>query len=187
MDSNEIPNFSLLKGATKMYNVRYSKQFITKLTFIRLLFKMHISTKSRERLELFKRFAFYNTMVVKIAILVYSGAVASFFPYPIYMYYFHNELVPLTLMYVPGVDETTISGYMFLLMFHSFLLVLTVVGMGVCDILVALCIINIPIFSRLIEDEVDQLNEILDKNMENGHMWKYRLHNLYVMHQEMSM
>lgn len=157
-----------------------------KLTFIRLLFKMHIPTKSKERIDLFKRFGFYNTSLVKLVVLLYTGAAASFFPYPLYMYYFKDQLVPLILLYVPYVNENTASGYICLLLLHTFVLVLAVIGMGVCDILVALCIINIPIFARLIEDEVDQLNEILSKSAENARTWKYRLRNMFAMHQEMA-
>lgn len=158
-----------------------------KLTFIKHLFKLHISTKSTERLELFKRFAFYNDTTVKAAVTLYIGAVASFFPYPLYMYYIKDQLVPLILLYVPGVDENTVSGYIFLVIFHSFLLLLTVIGMSVCDILYALMIINIPIFARLIEDEICQLNVILEQNSQTAHIWKYRLRNILIMHQEMTM
>lgn len=169
-----------------MYNVRYCRQFVEKLSFIKLLFQLHINTKSKERLELFKRFGFYNVSLVKVVLVLYTGAVASFIPYPLYMYYFKNQLVPFILLSVPGIDENTVSGYVILMIIQASLLVLAVVGLAVCDILVAIITINIPIFSRLIEDETNKLNETLEEGREDVRVMKAELRNLLMMHQEMA-
>lgn len=118
--------------------------------------------------------------------MIYVGAAASFFPYPIYMYVFKNERVPLLSMYIPGIDETTVSGYLILICVQVPLMFMAIVGMTSCDIMYAMMLINIPILARLVEDEINEMNEMLEKMAVKVHIWKHRLRNLLVMHQEMT-
>lgn len=174
-----------------MYNLRYIKEFKHEIMFFKHLFQLHITTKSKVRLDLFARFALYNELIAKCGILLYSLAVTSFFPYPIYMYFVKDERVPLLTLYIPFVNENTYGGYITLLIIQTFLIIITVVGMAASDILYAMMITNFPILARLIEDESNQLNEFLEEqeHSENGtkdQTWKYRFHNILVMHNEMT-
>lgn len=47
-------------------------------------------------------------------------------------------------------------------------------------------LINIPIFARLIEDEINELNESFSEDKQNIHIWVFRFRNLLRMHQEMT-
>lgn len=47
-------------------------------------------------------------------------------------------------------------------------------------------LINIPIFARLIEDEINELNESFSEDKPNFHTWIFRFRNLLRMHQEMA-
>lgn len=169
-----------------MYNVRYFRDFLHKLWFIKHLFKSNINAKSKKRQQLFERFAFYNDFVLKCALVLYIGASLSFFPYPMYMYVFERKFVPLILIYIPGIDETTIMGYLTLDAAQIVLLFVSVVGMSSCDVMYAMLIINIPIFARLIEDEINALNDVLMENVTNAQHWKHRFINILAMHQEMA-
>lgn len=158
---------------------------MTKIYFILYLFKIHIKTKSDFRLALFERFALYNELIFKNGVVIYTGAAASFFPYPAYMYFFENEKVPLLSMYIPGIDETTFTGHMILIMLQVPLLIMAIVGLTSCDIMYAMLIINIPILARIIEDEVNQLNELLGKESFRTHVLRFRFRNLLLVHREM--
>lgn len=175
-----------LQSSFKLYNVRYAAEFCKKISFIEQLFFEHISTKSKNRLEIFKRFAFYNELIVKGGLVLYCGGVMAFFPYPIYMYICRNEMVPLMPLHTPVIDDTTPSGYITLLVIHLFLISIGVVGMSACDVFYTVMISNVPIMARLIEDETNQLNESLERNPSEG-MWKCQFRNIILMHQEMTM
>lgn len=157
-----------------------------KIYFIQYLFKVHIKTKSKNRLALFERFAFYNEAIFIVGFLVYIGAAASFFPYPIYMYVYENKRVPFLSMYIPGIDETTLVGHLTLISLQIPLFFMAIVGMASCDIMYAMMLINIPILARLFEDEINEMNEMLEEKTVKVHIWKYRLRNLLVMQQEMA-
>lgn len=157
-----------------------------KIYFIQHLFKVHIKSKSPVRLALFERFAFYNQLIFQIGLFIYICAAISFFPYPIYMYVMENKRVPLLSMYIPGIDETTAIGHITLIALQTPLMFLAILGMSSCDIMYAMLIINIPIFARLIEDEINQMNEILEKNSVKVHVWTFRFRNLLLMHHEMT-
>lgn len=167
--------------------MRYTQEFLHKIFFVKYLFKLHIKTKSKFRLELFARFANYNDLMVKIGCVLYLGAAASIVPYPVYMYFFRNEKVPFILMFIPGIDENTISGYSILMFSQFFLLIIAILGMSSCDLMYITMISNIPIFARLIEDEINELQNALQMNRCNTPLWKVRFRNLLVMHQEMTM
>lgn len=170
----------------KLYNVRYSAELIKKIYFIQHLFQEHIATKSSVRLALFARFAFYNQSIFLVGMAVYICAAISFFPYPFYMYIMHNKRVPLLSMYIPGIDETTFAGYIALISVQTPLMFLAIIGMSSCDIMYAMMLVNTPILARLIEDEIDQMNEMLCANSVKPHVWKYRFRNLLLMHHEMA-
>lgn len=157
------------------------------ISFIERLFREHIKTESRARLLLFNRFALYSDLMVKLGMAAYIGSALLLLPYPIYMYFFENQKVPVLSLYIPGIDEETDFGFWLLNSINFPITILATFAMSATDIFYALIICNIPIMARLIEDEIIQLNEIIAVT-ENGDLpWIHRFRNILMMHREMTM
>lgn len=90
------------------------------------------------------------------------------------------------MLFFPGVDETTLTGYIITISIHIIVSVLGSIGLAACDVFYAVTLSNVPIMARLTEDEINQLNDQLEgKSEENGLKWQQRFYNILVMHQEM--
>lgn len=176
--------FLHFQGFFKLYNARYSQAFLKKITFVHDLFKLHINSKSKERLHLFQRFAFYNDLIVKFAVFLYSGALLLMFLYPICAYIFEGKRALPFFVFVPGIDHTTVKGYVPILVMHLILVVLGCLGMAGCDIFYSVLIANVPIMARLLQDEVNALNVNLKQSAKGKNKWKRRFRNIILMHQE---
>lgn len=185
--TNFIHHFIYWQGGFKIYNSRYSLDFMRMITHIEQLFKLHIKTKSKTRQLLFQRFSFYSDLIVKCGCVMYLGSTSLCLPFVIYVYVFMNERVPLILIYVPGLDETTLSGYCILICIQFLAALMASTGLCCCDSFYALILSNTPIMSRLIEDEVNQLNKTLDETPNDVRTWKYQFQNIVIMHQELLM
>lgn len=169
-----------------MYNSRYSLDFLKMITFIENLFKLHIKSKSQVRLQLFQRFAFYTDLIVNLAKIMYFGSPFLVLPYPVYMYYFHDQRIPLIALYIPGIDENTTTGYCILICIQFVLMVITAVGMNAVDVFYAVILCNVPILAQLIKDEINQLNSTLASNPSDTHTWKFKFQNILKMKRESS-
>lgn len=167
-----------------MYNARYSLDFLKMISFVKHLFKLHIKSKSPQRLDLFRRFAVYNDMTVKLGVLLFFIGGLTFFIFPIYKYFFDNQLVPMMLIFIPGIDHSTTKGFIILSIIHCFLAALGIIALSSCDVFYALMICNVPIMGRLIEDEVNQLNQSLTDSESVESIYRFR--NVLLMHQEIS-
>lgn len=152
--------------------------------FIKHLFESNIKSKSQTRLFLFKRFALYTDLIVKIGCIMYFGAVLMFLPYPMYMYIFEGEKELMMPAYIPGINRHTPNGYFISMLLQATLLFLGCVGMCSCDVFYALTLSNIPIMARIIEDEVHQLNEMLEINSNKD--WTHQFYTILMMHQKMT-
>lgn len=153
--------------------------------FIKHLFESNIKTKSQVRLMLFKRFALFTDLIVKIGCVMYFGAAVMFIPYPMYMYLVENQNELLIPAYFPGIDISTPSGYCISMIIQASVLSLGCVGLSSCDVFYALVISNVPIMARLIEDEVNKLNEMLETNSNSA--WVHQFYTILMMHQKMKM
>ena len=152
--------------------------------FIKHLFESNIKSKSPIRLLLFKRFALYTDLIVKIGSVMYFGAVLMFLPYPMYMYIFEGEKELMMPAYIPGINSNTPSGYCITMLIQATLMFFGAIGMCSCDVFYALTLSNVPIMARLIEDEVRQLNEMLEINSKND--WTHQFCTVLMMHQKMT-
>lgn len=176
--------FLHFQGFFKLYNARYSQAFLKKITFVHDLFKLHINSKSKERLHLFQRFAFYNDLIVKFAVFLFGGALILLFLYPICIYIFEEKRALLFFVFVPGIDHTTVKGYFLILAMHLMVAVLGAVGMAGCDIFYSVLIANVPIMARLLQDEVIALNVNLKQSAKGKNTWNHQFRNIILMHQE---
>lgn len=100
-----------------------------------------------------------------------------------YMYILKDQKELMLPIYIPGIDHTTTSGYYILMLIQLFIMFLGSFGLSACDIFYSLIFSNVPIMARLIEDEVNQLNEKLEKNSNetNHQFW-----TILMMHQRMT-
>lgn len=118
---------------------------------------------------------------------MYVGSALLLLPYPIYMYFIEHQKVPVLVLYIPGIDENTEFGFWMLNSLNFMMMILGSFGMSATDIFYALMLCNIPIMARLIEDEINELNEIIEENITSTPVWKSKFRNILMMHREMAM
>lgn len=169
----------------KIYHIRYVEDLQWIIRFIQRMYKIHSTIKSKDRIEYFKNFAFATEMIFKVMSTLYLLSVFTFFPYPLYMYYFENEVVTILPIYMPFVDETTFAGYIITCAYQIVLLVLATIGVLACDSFMAIIIVSTLIFAKLIKFDMEQINEDL-KEKESTLTVKARFRNILLMHQEMT-
>lgn len=100
-----------------------------------------------------------------------------------YMYIFKNKKELMLPIYIPGIDQTTPSGHYILMLIQVSILFFGSIGLSACDIFYSLILSNVPIMARLIEDEVDQLNEKLE---ENSNVMNNKFWTILMMHKRMT-
>ena len=94
-----------------MYQTRYVDDYMWILNFIQKLYNAHAKTECHDRAEYFRKFALFTEYLFKCLCIVLFSAIILYFLMPIYVYVVENKLIPLMPLYLPGIDETTISGY----------------------------------------------------------------------------
>lgn len=166
-----------------MYHVHYADELQRIYHTIRKLYKTHITNESRERIEYFRMFAFITETLFKLMTTVYMLSGFLFFPYPLYMYYMKNEIVPLMNLYIPYIDVKTFTGYISLAASHIFYIFSATFGISACDFSMSIAIISPIIFSKLISIDLQQLNVDLKENVSVVNV-RSRFRNI-LMHQEL--
>lgn len=135
---------------------------------------------------MFTRFAFLTEIIFKFGTFLYFVSGIAFLVYPLYMYFFKGELVTINPSYLPGIDETTVKGYIMITIYHIVLLSVAVVGATASDCLFTMLIANTPVLSLLIEMEVEQLNDALASENTDKLLVKSKFRNMLFMHREMT-
>lgn len=170
----------------KIYITRYNKEIVSLVDKIIDVYRQNSHSNVHKRYMLMNRFCNHTEMIFKLGSALYSLSVISYFLYPIYIYVLDREYMVLLPLYLPGVNEQSISGYTVLITFHIFLLIFGFVGSCASDFLFTMIIINARVMSNILRDNVNELNEILaTKNYEKVTM-KMKLKNIFLIHQEMT-
>lgn len=168
----------------KLYHIRYVDDLQWIIRFIQNLYKIHSKSKSKERIEYFTNFAFATEVLFKIMTTLYILSVFTFFPYPIYMYFFESQIVTIIPVYLPGIDEKTLVGYIIQNSFQIIIVSLATLGILACDFFMAIIIISSLIFAKLISLDMEQIEK--DLQLENSITTvRGRFRNIVLMHQEM--
>lgn len=160
------------------------------IEFIDHLFKLHLKTKSENRRQLFEKFAIYNYYIIVGGLALYSASLFLFVPYPLYLFIFKGGRDPIVSLFIPGVDEKTMDGYLISICFQLICALFATFGLVCVDSFYAVLLINVPIQSRLIEIECLELNKLLKeddikkKHKKSPQIWKQRFHNILQMHLE---
>lgn len=143
-----------------------------------------MKTKSNVRQRLFQKFATYNFYVVFIGIILYALSAIAYLVYPFIMYYLERKFVPLLTIFVPGVDEKTIDGYITLSCIHIIILLVASLGLAGVDLFYAILLVNIPVMSNLVKIECTDLNALLKEKPKLDYLWKQKFKNILLMHLE---
>lgn len=106
-----------------------------------------------------------------------------FFLMPIYMYVMENERIPLMPFYLPGIDETTISGYSVTMVYQSIIFLIGIPAFLAYEFLLEVMIMSSLIFGKLISLDTERINDDLKCGMICNAT--YRTRNILMMHQEM--
>lgn len=170
----------------KIYSVKYSDSLLWIINYLDGIYKVNIASKDKMRLAYFDKFSRYTEIVFKCGTFLYFLSTISFFVNPLYKYCFEQETVTLLPTYFPGIDETTVNGFIILTCYHLLILVLAFIASTASDFLFTMLILNTPIMAVLIASEVKQLNGILDEKPVDMAMAKFRLRNILLMHREMT-
>lgn len=169
-----------------MYNAKYAEDFYWTIHLIQDLYKNHAETDSRDLAEYFNKFSQFTELLLKVMIIVFLTCTAAFPSYSFYMYFVKGELMPIMPLYLPGLDETTIIGFILLNLYHFICATISAVGLSALEFLTAIIIISSLIFSKLISRDLQQINDDLEDGDSGILIIKERLRNIFLMHQELS-
>lgn len=168
-----------------MYHIRYTDDFNWIIRKIQNLYKVHITTKSPDRIAYFRNFALFTEVLFKLMIIAYSTCILAFFSIPIFVYLTTSELVPVLPLYLPIVDESTTVGYTILTIYHISCAILATIGFTAIDYFMAIVITSSLIFAKLISSDLQEMNIDLLENDAGLMAAKARFRNVLLMHQEM--
>lgn len=146
---------------------------------------MHITTKSPDRIEYFRKCALFTEFLFKFVVGAYFSSILFFLAMPIFIYLTTNEMVPMMPLFLPIIDETTTVGYTILTIYHIICVVFATVSFTSVDFFMAIIIISSLIFGKLISTDLEQINFDLLENDSGLITAKARLRNVLLMHQEM--
>lgn len=173
----------VFQAVGKIYHVRYYEDYVWCLNFIQKLYNVHANARSRARTEYIQKCAIFTEFLFKFILVVVLLALLVYFLYPLYVYVTKNKLIPLGPLYLPGIDETTTTGYLILFMFHCALIYVALVGFSAFELLMEIIVISSLIFGKLIAIDTELIsNDLIDERRRDA---IHRLSNLFLMHQEM--
>lgn len=150
-----------------------------------MIYEVNAKSKSRKRNIMLQKYSVITEYVFKVGFSLYCLSVLFYFIYPIYVYYEFNEIIPIVPLYLPEVDEQHLKGYIIHLVFHLICMIVTLLASAGSDFVFALIVLNIPIMSSILGDNVDELNRISGDEEPDTLMMKAQLRNILIMHQEM--
>ena len=168
-----------------MYNCRYAEDFHWCICLIQDIYKEQVATKCRDRLVYFHKFALFTEIFFKATFASFLIAIFAFLLYPIYMYFMHDEIVPILPIYLPLIDASTVIGYTMMSLYHLIMFTLATTGFGALEFLLAIVIVNTLIFAKLISWDLQQMNVELQEGESRTLTVKLHFKNVLLMHQEM--
>lgn len=168
-----------------MYHIRYASDLVWMITSIQKLYKVHVNTESKMRADFLRKCAFVTEIGFKLMFGTYTLAIFAFFMLPIIVYVFTGELLPIAPIYMPGIDENTVTGYCTLLVAHTSIFFVAVIGFIATEFLLAVVIMSTMVFGKLIAADMQLINDDLEQAKPNVWHARLRLRNVLLMHQEM--
>ena len=148
------------------------------------VYEVNSDTTSRKRALLLGKVSFICGIILIGGICMYVSSGMLLFINPFYAYYWHNELKVTIPMYLPFIDETTETGFFSLLTIHFIEIVCAAVGTGCADFAFLVIVANIPVFTTIFVDNVNELNEILQEKKIDWLPAKAKLLNVFLLYNE---
>lgn len=178
----------VLQGFIKYITVIVNAQQInSKVKYLRTIFVSVGKSATDKHVILFKwskRFLF----LIKLFSAMISIPFLLFCMFPVVLYYMTAQLVVLLPVFVPFVDETTVSGYFVLTSIHTLWSVQSTIGLIGADVLMAFLFLHILPMVELIELCFAEMNEVskLQRTAFNNILLKMQLRNILQMHKELT-
>lgn len=182
-NQTNVLNFS--QALMKLLNSRYAKDFYWTISLIQDIYTCHSKTKSREISEYFEKFASFTELLFKLMLGGFGISPFAFILYPVYMYFVNDELITIIPLYLPGIDETTVVGFIIL---NLYLLLISIIGsicLSALEFLMAIIIISSLIFAKIVSSELQQINTDLQDDDCGMLAMIGRFRNIFLMHQQM--
>lgn len=142
---------------------------------------------SRKRFKFLQLLSTITELLLKVGFAGGCACGMVFILNPIFSYVWLHEMKPMLPVFMPFIDENTQSGFIQLTLIHTIFIVTGVIGTASVDFLVFMTVLNIPIFSTIFNDNVQELNDILHAENDDGNgpdksvLIKAKLRNLIFM------
>lgn len=169
----------------RLTHANYAEDFQWTISFILDLYKINSKIQSRDRFEYFQKISSFTEILFKVVISTIACSFFVFLFYPIYMYFFQGQLIPIVPLFLPGIDENTLIGYTVVTIYHLALAFVGMIGFSSFEFLIAIIIISSLIFAKLISIDLVQINADLKEKNPGSVTVKGRLLNVFLMHQQM--
>lgn len=148
------------------------------------IYKQNSDIKAHNRYRMCRRFTLYTEYIFKIGMVLYTFSVFTYYLYPIYVYVTEKRLLLIVDLYLPGVDESTTSGYAIYFCFHMILTSYAFLGSSCTDFLFTMIIVNVPFMANILSENIDELNEILRTGEYDPYHAKMKFRNILLIHKE---
>lgn len=126
-----------------------------------------------KRLKMIQQFTLITELVLQVGTAMYFHVGGLYFVYPNYAYYGRRKRVSIMPCFHPFIDETFLCA--------------AAVGTVAIDFMFLIIIINVPAFSSIFSENVEELNTILWIEKVGELSEKAKLRNLFLMYREIQL
>lgn len=167
-----------------MYANRYRSTILENVLRVIHVYERNPPNGEQKRYALCERFATYTEYIFIIGMILYGFSIVFYFSYPIVMYFGYNQYELMLPVLVPGVDRTTLKGYVVLAIVHIVFLVFAFLGSTSSDFTFTMIITNAPVFAHILDINIQELNELLRGNEKHLGQIREKFRNVLIIHQE---
>lgn len=168
----------------KIYHLHRKDDFLALINAIRRILKAN-KKSTINRYAFVNKFTIFIEYATKITTSMFFVVIACYLPYTFVMYVFYGRMEPITTVFIPGIDETELRGFVLTTIFHLLQFGFGSICIASIDVLLAILLICPLIHSYLIGLNLNQLNKCLDNARTDGIEAKARFRNILLMRQEM--
>lgn len=168
----------------KIYSVKYADIIVGLVDKLVEIFKANSNVMEHERQKLLARHLMFTEYFFKIAFAIYFITCIIFSVFPIVSYIVLGEMVIIDTLYLPGIDENSLTGYIILSIFHLNCVWFSALGSSGVDFIFSILILNVPVIANIIGDNIRDLNELLNEMRPKLVMIKAKLRNILIQYYE---
>lgn len=167
-----------------MYSVKYGHHIVDVMNKIIEIYAANSNSNSRKRLLFLQRIAFITEVVFKGGCFIYYIAGFFYLIAPAYAYFTRNELLPMFALFFPFIDENTNPGFAILMGIHMIFMVLAATASAATDFLFVTIIVNFPVLSTILKDNIEELSSMLGEEEVNMPLVKAKFKNILLLHRD---